>query len=266
MAYECFRDLRRRPLAELADPVVHASRHVPAGPASISAVRKARIRRWIAAQSARVRAGVEGPASFDAAHSASGRSGMPVAGRLLHVLSSIASKSAREDRSRGPSVAPPGSLFFGFYPMCDYSPEMAALRDGRAAALGFRSSSISIATASRSSGPREALPPCPPEDEPPQRELLADDPHLAHSRYLKELASRLGCRDFNEIWDHVFEAAHDLDDDAFVDRLLDVLRLCPAPSIRRRICGPTGPRPAKRAWPPPSARSWSATVPRNGAG
>ena len=48
---------------------------------------------------------------------------------------------------------------------------------------------------------------------------LASDPHLLHSAYVRSLARRLGCRDFNEVWDHLFENGDDVDVDVFIDRL-----------------------------------------------
>src|SRR4029078_4446010 len=35
---------------------------------------------------------------------------------------------------------------------------------------------------------------------------LMEERHLQHSAYLNALAQRSGCRDFNEMWDHLFEA------------------------------------------------------------
>ena len=53
-----------------------------------------------------------------------------------------------------------------------------------------------------------------------QVESLTSDPHLSHSEYSRALAERLGCRDFDELWDHLFEANWDtFDTDAFIDRL-----------------------------------------------
>src|SRR5207249_2653482 len=49
---------------------------------------------------------------------------------------------------------------------------------------------------------------------------LADDSHLRHSDYLRALARRLGCRDFNELWDHLFESGEEsLSTESFIDRV-----------------------------------------------
>ncbi|MFO0823144.1 MAG: hypothetical protein U0792_08485 [Gemmataceae bacterium] len=44
-----------------------------------------------------------------------------------------------------------------------------------------------------------------PEEKPEgvRVDSLAADSHLSHSVYVRELARRLGCRDFNEAWDHL---------------------------------------------------------------
>jgi hypothetical protein len=166
-----------------------------------------RVRRWIAAhRPASVL--VEGPSSFT-----------PLIPHLVHpeCRSPVAFYSYFRDKSNRLGAKTEAqhnpARFAGFYPMCDYSPEMVALRDGHAIGARLRFIDLDYAGKILARGPA-------PDDEPPRRELLADDPHLAHSRYLKELATRFGCRDFNEVWDHIFEAAFDLDDDAFIDRLL----------------------------------------------
>ena len=177
----------------------------------------ARIRRWIAAnRPASVL--VEGPGSFTPLipHLVDPECRSPVA-FYTYFLDRGNRLGKTTEAQRSPA------RFAGFYPMCDYSPEMVALRDGHA--VGARLRFIDLDYGEQVLV-REKI--ASPEDEPPRRELLADDPHLAHSRYLKELAARLGCRDFNEIWDHVFEAAFDLDDDAFVERLLTYCALARA--------------------------------------
>src|SRR6185369_11624541 len=40
----------------------------------------------------------------------------------------------------------------------------------------------------------------------PRIESLMEESHLQRSQYLHSLAQRVGCRDFNEMWDHLFEA------------------------------------------------------------
>ncbi|MEQ8460838.1 MAG: DUF5682 family protein [Sandaracinaceae bacterium] len=94
----------------------------------------------------------------------------------------------------------PAERAAAYYPLCDYSPELVALREGRAvgAQLGF----IDLPYAHRALGPQS-------------RPVSAqDEAHLARSRYVAELAARTGCRDLDELWDHLFEeGARALDPD-----------------------------------------------------
>ena len=94
-------------------------------------------------------------------------------------------------------LGPPRSA--AWYPFCDYSPELAALRAG--AAIGANLQFIDLdypeqVRAETSSRPNEV--------ERRADSLLAER-HLQRSRYLRALARRAGCRDHNELWDHLFE-------------------------------------------------------------
>lgn len=90
--------------------------------------------------------------------------------------------------------------FAAYYPFCDYSPELVALRVGRevGAALKF----IDLDYADQVLAERSAT----QQWSKPRIETLMQERHLARSRYLNALAQRSGCRDFNEMWDHLFEA------------------------------------------------------------
>jgi hypothetical protein len=104
--------------------------------------------------------------------------------------------------------------FSAYYPFCDYSPELIALRTGRD--VGARLRFIDLEYAEMVLARHAAR----PTDEPVRVESLAADPHLRHSEYVTALAERLGCRDFNEVWDHLFENGADgLDTDPFIDRV-----------------------------------------------
>jgi hypothetical protein len=90
--------------------------------------------------------------------------------------------------------------FAAYYPFCDYSPELAALRT--ASETGAELSFIDLeypeqvrAAYSGSEGPAAVTP-----------DSLMQERRFAHSRYLNELARRAGCRDSNELWDHLFES------------------------------------------------------------
>jgi hypothetical protein len=80
-----------------------------------------------------------------------------------------------------------------FYPFCEYSPEWVALHEGSAAG----------ATLAFIDRPWHAERPD-VEDSDDVRSLMSDR-YLAHSAYLKALAARSGCRDQDELWDHLFE-------------------------------------------------------------
>jgi hypothetical protein len=123
---------------------------------------------------------IEGPDSFDAL--------LP----LLH-----------DDRTRPPVAilsqahADTGedgaALRSAFFPFCDYSPEWVALR--LAGELGADAAFIDLPWQARADddGPDERA-----------RSLMAER-YLAHSTYLRALAAASGCRDQDELWDHLFE-------------------------------------------------------------
>jgi hypothetical protein len=96
-------------------------------------------------------------------------------------------KPATDDASSSSDVR---SIFF---PFCDYSPEWVALQSGKEAGA-------TIAFIDR-----------PWHLAPEQDEATADarslmsERYLAHSAYLKALATRSGCRNQDELWDHLFE-------------------------------------------------------------
>ena len=104
-----------------------------------------------------------------------------------------------------------------FYPLCDYSPEWVAIRHGSASGARIRFADLEFADAVRV---RQAGL---DEDESPQTMLgvlLADESQLRYSQFIARLVRRLGCRDFNELWDHLFEACADrMTTEAFVGAL-----------------------------------------------
>ncbi|QBE65520.1 DUF5682 family protein [Pseudoduganella lutea] len=79
-----------------------------------------------------------------------------------------------------------------FFPFCDYSPEWVALRAGHAA--GARLAFIDQPWTARAA-----------DDTDTGAHTLMAERHLAHSAYLKALAARSGCRDQDDLWDHLFE-------------------------------------------------------------
>ena len=106
--------------------------------------------------------------------------------------------------------------FAAYYPFCDYSPELIALRTGNAvgARLRFIDLEFGEMILARMQGRADA------PDDLVHIESLTQDAHLTHSHYITALAEKMGCRDFDELWDHLFETGwQSLSTDAFMDRL-----------------------------------------------
>jgi hypothetical protein len=90
--------------------------------------------------------------------------------------------------------------FAAYYPFCDYSPELIALRVGKDVRARLRFIDLDYADqilAEHTAGHQLTK---------PRIDTLMQERHLQRSEYLKALAQRSGCRDFNEMWDHLFEA------------------------------------------------------------
>ncbi len=104
-------------------------------------------------------------------------------------------------RGVGPSDGQPGR-YAAYYPFCDYSPELAALRAGHQ--MGSRLEFIDLPYRDQMRAERAA------EQTPAsggvRTESLLQERYLQRSEYLRELAARCGCRDSNDLWDHLFEA------------------------------------------------------------
>ncbi len=82
----------------------------------------------------------------------------------------------------------------GYYPFCDYSPELVALRAAAAAGVPARFVDLDYAQMS-------AI-----DAAPPDGVSLLQERHLDHSRTLTLLAERIGARDHEDLWEHLFEA------------------------------------------------------------
>ena len=89
-----------------------------------------------------------------------------------------------------------------FFPFCDYSPEWVALREG--AALGAQVAFIDLPWQARAERDRQHGG-TDGSTGGEQADSLMAERYLAHSRYLNALATRAGCRDHDELWDHLFE-------------------------------------------------------------
>ena len=85
-----------------------------------------------------------------------------------------------------------------FYPLAEFSPEWVALRwaGEHADTVEFIDQSYRHAT---------------DDDDDPGARTLQEEHHLARSAAIAALAARLGCRDHDEVWEHLFEDRADDD-------------------------------------------------------
>jgi hypothetical protein len=83
-----------------------------------------------------------------------------------------------------------------YYPFCDHSPELVALKAAQASGIPARFIDLDFAEQ------------CQLEQmhEDGEARSLLQERHFRRSRYLAALAQRLGCRDHEEMWEHLFEA------------------------------------------------------------
>lgn len=105
---------------------------------------------------------------------------------------------ARQDEEKLDRT-PPALPLRAYYPFCDFSPELCAIREARR--LG-----IEVRFIDRLHGPEDA-----PIAEVPARDDLTaalgerlggpDDGPLSRSRYTQALYAQTGCRDFDELWE-----------------------------------------------------------------
>ncbi len=107
--------------------------------------------------------------------------------------------SQSEDGQRKVAALPGPPRQAAYYPFCDYSPELVALRVG--AELGAKLRFIDLEYPDQIHAEQQA------EKEPnaPRVESLLAERHFKRSRYVQLLARRAGCRDHNDLWDHLFE-------------------------------------------------------------
>ncbi len=91
----------------------------------------------------------------------------------------------------------PARRHAAYYPFCDHSPELIALQ--HAAAHQLQARFIDLDFAEQSALDHE-------ERAGEAARSLLDERHLQRSQYLSHLAQRLGCRNHEELWEHLFEA------------------------------------------------------------
>jgi hypothetical protein len=174
---------------------------------------------------------VEGPSSFDAL--------IPL---IVHeqAQAPLAIYSYCVLRTEAPAegAAPEAGRFASYYPLCDYSPEMVALREGARLQAKLRFIDLDYGAQCALEAPEDEL------------ESLLDERRWRDSRYLRALARRCGCRDHDELWDHLFENGHrDVPTHEFIGRLaaycLLVRRETPEAAMQR---DGTLAREAEMAW------------------
>jgi hypothetical protein len=127
---------------------------------------------------------IEGPRSFDA-----------LVGLLCHPEAEFPLAVYTWSRPPGRPTAP-GEGHGGYYPFCDYSPELVAARLAHAA--GVPATFCDLEVSEQAAAAATAV-------LPGDGSLLREDVY-EHSRALNALAERLGCRDQEDLWELLFEA------------------------------------------------------------
>jgi hypothetical protein len=82
-----------------------------------------------------------------------------------------------------------------YYPFCDYSPELVAIREAARSAIPTRFIDLDFS--------EQTL--CDTVEGDEEQASLLDERHYRRSRYLQALAERQGCRDYEDLWEHLFE-------------------------------------------------------------
>ncbi len=82
-----------------------------------------------------------------------------------------------------------------YYPFCDYSPELIALRYAQERGIAARFIDLEFAEQCQFEN----------EENAEENASLLDEQHYRRSQYLQALAVRIGCRDHEELWEHLFE-------------------------------------------------------------
>jgi hypothetical protein len=82
-----------------------------------------------------------------------------------------------------------------YFPFCDYSPELIALRAAQESGIPARFIDLDFAEQCHD----------PQEETDADASSLLDERHLERSAHLRLLARELGCRNHEELWEHLFE-------------------------------------------------------------
>jgi hypothetical protein len=86
-----------------------------------------------------------------------------------------------------------------YYPFCEHSPELVALRAARAQQVPVRFIDLDYAEQCQLEAQDEG------EGSDEHDHSLLDERHYRRSQHLQALARQLGCRDHEELWEHLFE-------------------------------------------------------------
>lgn len=129
---------------------------------------------------------IEGPDSFNPliAGLLDGDTRPPVA-----IMGQTAVKGAPEQCDESDAV-----MKSAYFPFCEYSPEWQALHIGQQHQAQLRFIDL----------PWTAQVECDHESESPHHSLQRER-YLAHSLFIAQLAKKCGCRDHDELWEHLFE-------------------------------------------------------------
>jgi len=127
---------------------------------------------------------IEGPRSFDA-----------LVSLLAHPEAEYPLAVYTWSRPAQPPTTPAGG-HGGYYPLCDYSPELVAVRLAQAAGIPVTFCDLEVAEQAAAAAAAVL---------PGDGSLLREDVY-EHSRALTALAERLGCRDHEDLWELLFEA------------------------------------------------------------
>ncbi|CAN1211698.1 DUF5682 domain-containing protein [Tumidithrix helvetica PCC 7403] len=104
------------------------------------------------------------------------------------------------DMPEGDSLSSDAQRFAGYYPFCDYSPELVALRVGASVNAKLEFIDLTFAQQAIASHKHPNL------DRATQTRALLEESYFRRSAYLTALAKKTGCRDVDDLWDHLFEA------------------------------------------------------------
>lgn len=144
---------------------------------------------------------IEGPETFDAfiPHLVSSETTPPVA-VYAHLVEKVKADAPPADKNTPRRASTKPRRHGSFYPLCDYSPEWIALREGHAIGAKLSFFDLDHPRMVKASQSKE-------QEDSPRPISLFDESYFHQNDYLQALARQRGCRDFHELWDRLFESA-----------------------------------------------------------